>query len=82
MPHPKEKYWTDLAKKSLVGRKIVSARYMTDAEMNSMGWYSRPVVFQLDNGSLFFPSQDDEGNGAGTLFGQGPKGEELTMPVL
>ena len=36
--------------------------------MNNLGWYSRCVVMILDNGTVVYPSQDDEGNGAGSLF--------------
>jgi len=46
-----------------------------------MGWYSRPIVIHLDDGSMIFPSQDDEGNDGGALFGQGPDGKDLTFPV-
>lgn len=82
-PTERNKYWTDFAKQHLVGRKIVAARYMTDKEVNDMGWGCKPVVFQLDDGSVWFPSQDDEGNGPGALFGQIPKEDSITtLPVL
>lgn len=81
MPHPKEKEWIAYAKKHLVGRRITSVRYMTDEEAEG-SWSARPVVFQLDDGSIFFPSADDEGNNGGALFGQAADGEELLMPVL
>lgn len=74
--------WSKEAQKHLLGRRIVEVRYLTDAEAKALGWYERSVVLVLDNGALFFPSQDDEGNGAGALFGQGPNGEEITIPVL
>jgi len=77
-----EGFWNDRAAQSLVGRKIVNARYMSQEEADNMGWYSRPIVFELDNGSFFFPSRDDEGNGAGALFGQDSEGGELDLPVI
>ncbi len=74
--------WSEYAEKHLLGRTIVGIRYLTDKEVEDMGWYQSSVVFILDNGSLFFPSADDEGNNGGTLFGQTEKGEEITMPVI
>ncbi len=55
----------------LVGRKIIEVRYMTDEELMNEGWNGEraPVVLVLDNGDLLYPSQDDEGNGPGALFG-------------
>lgn len=63
-----EKRWTKIASDQLLGKKIVKVRYLTEAEMEAMGWYSRCVVMQLDDGNLIFPSRDDEGNDAGSLF--------------
>jgi hypothetical protein len=74
--------WTKEARKHLLNRKIVEVRYLSAAEATALGWYQRSIVLVLDNGALFFASQDDEGNGAGALFGQGPKGESITLPVL
>ena len=75
-------YWAKEASKALKGKKVESVRYMTKAEAKAMGWYSRPVVIQFTDGTLIFPSQDDEGNDGGAMFGQDPKGKDLTMPVL
>ena len=75
-----EKYWFDLANKALKGRKIVAVRYLTTEEAEHMGWYSRCVVMQLDDGTLVFPSTDDEGNNAGALFTSNKEAE--TLPVL
>lgn len=74
--------WSEYAEKHLLGRTIVGIRYLTDKEVEDMGWYQSSVVFILDNGSVFFPSADDEGNDAGALFGQTENGEEITMPVI
>ena len=69
MRHEKlKKKWGDLGTKLLVGRTIVSAHYMSEAECTNMGWDSSCLVIQLDDGTLIFPSQDDEGNGPGALF--------------
>jgi hypothetical protein len=59
--------WSD-AFKPLLGRKIVKVRYMSDEEMQDADWHQSCVVLQLDDGTLLWPSSDDEGNGAGALF--------------
>jgi hypothetical protein len=76
--------WGEYAEERLVGRTVKSVRYLTPEETKEMGWYSRPLVIEFDDGSLIFPSRDDEGNGAGALFGQGPKPEheDWTFPVI
>jgi len=61
---------TKTAKQVLEGRTIVEVRYLTDEEMEVMGWYKRPICFQLDNGTLCIPQKDDEGNDGGSLFYQ------------
>ena len=74
--------WLKKVNEVLKGRTIVSVRYLSDKEMDLMGWYSRPIAFQLDNGTLCIPSADDEGNNGGALFYQ-IKGKELdVLPVL
>jgi hypothetical protein len=79
---PNESYWEKHATKNLVGKKIVMARYMSKEEAENMGWYSRPVVLQLNDGSIIFPSMDDEGNNGGALFGQDKDNNDITCPVL
>ena len=59
--------------KGLIGKKIVCIRPITEAEREAEGWdndHSATSVLELDDGTLIYPSQDDEGNGAGTLFGK------------
>lgn len=75
-----EKRWVKVAEKQLLGRKIVKVRYMSKEEADDIGFYSRPVVFQLDDGNLIYPSADDEGNDGGALFTNNK--EEPTLPVL
>ena len=74
--------WAKYAKTRLEGRTIVSVRYLKKEEMEDMGLYQRPLVMQLDDGSLLYPSKDDEGNDGGTMFGQSSKGEDWIFPVL
>ena len=55
----------------LVGRRIVEVRAMSAPELEAEGWPPDETVpvLVLDNGTLLFPSRDDEGNGPGALFG-------------
>ena len=76
-------HWTKEASKHLVGRRITEVRYLSKDESDALGWDgNRSLVLVLDNGALFFPSSDDEGNSPGALFGQGVDGGEITLPVL
>ena len=72
--------WTKTAEKQLLGRKIVKVRYMSKEEAEDMDWSSRPVVLQLDDGNIIYPSKDDEGNDGGALFTNNE--EEPILPVL
>lgn len=75
-------YWVGKLEEVLKGRTVLHVRYLNDKEMEMMGWYKRPIVFILDNGTICFPSMDDEGNDGGSLFYQ-EKGKELdVLPVI
>tara|TARA_B100001173_G_scaffold41105_1_gene31923 strand:- start:17 stop:271 length:255 start_codon:yes stop_codon:yes gene_type:complete len=63
----------------LVGKKIKQARYMTEAEAEEFGWYSRGIVIFFEDGSHIIPMRDDEGNDAGSVDGSDDK---LVFPVL
>jgi hypothetical protein len=78
----REKYWIDIAKSVLLNRKIVEVRYLTEQEMEMLGWYKRAVVFILDDGTIVYPSQDDEGNNAGALFYQKEDSDDYVLPVI
>ena len=54
--------------KPLVGRTIVSVRYLGADEIDRLGIMHHPVCLQLDDGALLWPMADDEGNDAGALF--------------
>lgn len=60
--------WNERAQ-SLVGKKIVEARYMTPEEVENLGWSQSVIVLIFDDGSYVYPSMDDEGNNGGALFG-------------
>lgn len=62
----------------LVGKRIKAVRWMTPAEAENRGWDRTPIVIELNDGTLLFPSMDAEGNDAGALFLQPP--ELSTLP--
>ena len=75
-----EKRWTDVAKNQFLNKKIVAVRYLSQKEADALGWYHRPIVLQLDDGNLVFPSRDDEGNDGGSLFTNDDK--QPVIPVI
>ena len=61
----------DLTKKAsdlLLGKRIVKVEYMPGDNIKEMGWYSCPIIFQLEDGNWVIPQSDDEGNNGGALF--------------
>lgn len=75
-----DKFWTDVAKKQLLNRKIVDVRYLTNEEMENLGWDEKAIVMILDDGNMIYPSSDDEGNSAGALFTC--NSDQPTLPVM
>ena len=52
------------------GRTIVKVRKMTVDECEEQDWYGpASCVLVLDNGTILYPSSDEEGNQGGALFG-------------
>jgi hypothetical protein len=74
--------WQREAQKHLVGRRIAGVRWMTQDEQEQLGWDNAAVVLELDNGTLVWPSADDEGNGAGALLGFDAAGNDIDLPVI
>jgi hypothetical protein len=53
----------------LIGRKIVSIRWMTASETKQFAYIgASPVVLKLDDGTCLIPQMDDEGNDGGALY--------------
>lgn len=63
-----KKVWGDEAAKILQWRTIVSVRYMTEKEVEDLDFRRAGIVLILDDGTVIFPSMDDEGNDSGALF--------------
>lgn len=56
---------------ALLGRRIVDIRAMYPEEMELFMWHQEAgCVIQLDDGGLFIPMRDAEGNGPGHLMVQ------------
>lgn len=73
-----ENFWAKQAYKLLVGKRIISVRYMTDAEAREFGWDHRPLVVELDSGEVFCPASTSEATDGGALYFK----DEDTMPRL
>ena len=81
-----EARWNREAAECLLGRTVVEARYMTEAEAENYCWDDRPVLIKFDNGLVLIPSSDDEGNNGGALFlewgGNDQRAGSEILPVL
>ena len=61
--------WQNKVNKHLVGRKIVKVEWLDPKETDRLfGWDHQPCEIHLDDGTILTPSQDDEGNNAGSIF--------------
>lgn len=76
------KYWTDVATKLLKNRTIISVRYVTDEEITDSYFHKRGLQIVLDNGTILYPMQDDEGNDFGAVHYQLKDGSNLVLPTL
>lgn len=74
--------WNVIAAKVLVGRTIRSVGYMTDEEKDNVGFYHKALVIELDDGTVLYPSSDDEGNDAGAIHYQKAKDKNTILPVI
>tara|TARA_R100000700_G_C3170699_1_gene145307 strand:- start:1678 stop:2199 length:522 start_codon:yes stop_codon:yes gene_type:complete len=76
----------EIANKTLLGRKISSIKYMSTEEAVDFGWYKRPMVIVLDDGTEIYPQMDEEGNdgGALALYNADKEGQSMfsVMPTL
>lgn len=75
-------HWTKEANRLLVNKKIVQVRYMTNEEQKAFSWSNKAVVLQLEDGTLVFPSMDDEGNNAGALHYIKDGEPDFCIPVI
>ena len=68
--------------KALVGKKIMSVRYMTAEQAGD--WWKLPLMISLNDGTVIIPLQDDESNDGGSLEFYHPETEleEAGAPVM
>jgi hypothetical protein len=60
--------WAKDASDKLLGKKIVSVRYLNSKEQADFGdWFRAGVIITLEDGNWIAPMQDDEGNGPGAM---------------
>lgn len=62
------------------GKVIKKVRNMTQAELDAEGWTRPTICLELEDGTVIYPSQDEEGNGPGEFFGT--NGDESFMLML
>jgi len=79
--YKEKKKWSNRFR-NLLGKRIVGVRYLTQEETEASGWYSSPIVIELDDGSALIPQQDDEGNDGGALWIANSKCKEDLIPVI
>jgi hypothetical protein len=59
-------------------KEIKAIRPMTAKEMRKEYWTgTRPIVIELVDGTIIYPSQDSEGNGPGCMFGVDSEGNHF-----
>ena len=78
------KRWENEAEEYLLGKRIISLKYMTSSEAEELGWYDRPLCILLNDGTWIVPQRDDEGNDGGALHISNPKDTEndTVLPVI
>ena len=76
--------WKNRLSPEILGQRIVRLRYMTKTEAEGFGWYSCPLMMQLENGTWLIPSKDDEMNdgGAMSLNNKDRELKETLAPVI
>lgn len=66
----------------IAGLSITKARPMSQRELDREGWeniHHTATALELSNGAVIYASQDDEGNGPGTLFGTDAEGNGFLL---
>ena len=82
-PEDLERYWNRKAQFVLQGKTIEKVFYMSQKEANEdFGWYKRPVVMVLNDGTEIVISADDEGNDGGSIFYASKEELDGVLPTL
>jgi hypothetical protein len=61
-------HWNLIAVQKLRNKTIATCRYMTDKEMQKLGWSKSPLLIMFTDRTIMYASADDEGNEGGSLF--------------
>lgn len=62
----REEYWHLYATTNLMGKEIKIAFLLDEESVENMGWSQTPnMCLEFTDGSVIYPSHDDEGNGPG-----------------
>ena len=69
--------WNKKCSDFLVGKTIRKCDYLTQEEVDQMGWYGSCLAIEFTDGSYIFPMQDDEGNGPGAMATS-----STTLPII
>lgn len=75
-------HWSNVATKLLKNRTIISVRYVTEEEVTDNYFAKRGLQIMLDNGTILYPMQDDEGNDFGAIHYQAKDGTHSVLPTL
>ena len=67
---------------NLIGKKIVGIREMTKRETENEGWEFGATTIVLNDGTMIYPSIDEEGNRAGILFGIEKGGRKIWIDPI
>lgn len=79
------KRWNTQAREVLMGRTIIKVMYMNDKWASDLGFdehMGRPLMLQLDNGTIIIPMRDDEGNDGGAVQYLTKDGGFDVLPLL
>ena len=76
--------WKNRLSPELLGQRIVRMHYMSKKDAEGLGWYKRPLMLMLENGTWIIPQQDDEMNdgGAISLNNKDRELKETLAPVI
>lgn len=59
------------------GKVVSEVRKLTKVEIDSEEWEEGTTAIEFTDGTIVYPSRDDEGNGAGTMFMKDKKGKSF-----
>ena len=74
--------WQKKAEKVLLGRKIVAVDFLNSKETEELGWFNSCVLITLDDGTVIYPSRDDEGNDAGAIHYVKEGDKDYIIPTI